>query len=82
MRGETGPETNLRTRVAVLLCGATMLGALLAGCGNSPELNTTGGTVGTTTSGAERTESDGGKTGGTPNTHIDKSGDAGKEGGG
>lgn len=68
-----------RVRLAAALCCAAILGALLAGCGDSPDESTSGEAKSGVTTGAdtERTD-DSGKTGGTPNTHIDKSGDASK----
>ncbi len=83
MSARGGTASKPRSRLAAALCVAAILGALVAGCGNSPEDSSTGGAgAGTTSGGVERTESDSGKTGGTPNTHIDKNGDAGKESGG
>ncbi len=66
------------------LSAAAILGALLAGCGNSPEAGSTNGAAGagSTSGGVERTENDGGKAGGTPNSHIDKNSEGGKESGG
>jgi len=70
-------------KLVAALCSAAILGALVAGCGNSPEAGSTNGAAGAgnTSGGVERTDNDGGKAGGTPNSHIDKDGEAGKESG-
>lgn len=79
MNAMTDLTRKMRARLAASMCCAAILGALLAGCGSSPEESTTGAVKsGTTTQGvaagsgddAEKPED--GKTGGTPDTHTDK----------
>jgi len=76
-------ELKPRQKLAAALCSAAILAVLVAGCGNSPEDSSTGAAgAGTTSGGVERTDNDSGKTGGTPNSHLDKNGEGGKESGG